>query len=503
MAGNNRSYVNIKLGVPMQHSLKKTFLALSISICLTPIAYATNGLAPTGLGQVHKAMGGAAAGNPQNTTTMMTNPAAGSFVDSGFDVGIELFRPKRTAKNNSDFQPSGTNSPSPDAQGDPTNPPPYDTLNPQGTLTKGTEYSGDGKKNFLIPEFAYNRNYGGFSVGISAYGNGGMNTQYDKSPAFAADALGTVPVGGIPNGQGGTIPAGTTGIPVEIGATPDHQPDSVFNFNSTKTGPKGTTGVNLEQLFIAPTISKKLNAKHSVGLSLNLVWQRFEAKGLSALTAGSTNPTKFTDNGKSSATGIGATIGWMGQFSDRFTMGASYRLKTKMGKFKEYAGLFPDGGEMHVPAALTVGASAKVTPSTTIAADIQQIYYSDVAATGNAFKPSGFGGKDGPGFGWDDQTVIKLGVKQQMGQKLAMLAGYNHGASPVGPEDTFFNALTPAVVEDHLSLGFEYKVGKNSAITGSYTHTFKNEVKGDVAKGQQFDISMEQNAAGIGFSKKF
>ncbi len=477
-------------GIPMQISLKKTLLALSISICLSPAAFATNGLAPTGLGQVHKAMGGAAVGNPQNTTTMMTNPAAASFVDSGFDVGIELFRPKRTAKNNSDFSPSGARSPY-DAQGKPTNPPPYDTLNPQGTLTKGTEYSGDGKKNFLIPEFSYNRNYGGFSLGISAYGNGGMNTQYDNSPAFAADALSA---NGIPI-------IGNDGKPT--GQTPDHVPDSVFNFNSTSTGPKGTTGVNLEQLFIAPTISKKINAKHSIGLSLNLVWQRFEAKGLSALAAGSINPTKFTDQGKSSATGVGATIGWMGQLNNRFTMGASYRLKTKMSKFEEYAGLFPDGGEMHVPAALTVGASVKVTPKTTVAADIQQIYYSDVAATGNAFKPSGFGGKDGPGFGWDDQTVVKVGVKQQMGQKLALLAGYNHGKSPVGAEDTFFNALTPAVVEDHLSLGFEYKVSKNSAITGSYTHTFKNEVEGDVAKGQQFDISMEQDAAGIGFSKKF
>ncbi len=474
----------------MKQHLTKTLLATSLALAIAPTAYATNGLAPNGLGQVHKAMGGAAVGNPQNTTTMMTNPAAASFVDNGYDVGIELFKPNRTAKNSIDFSPSGTKSPF-DQNGDPTNLPPYDTLNPQGTLTKGTEYSGDGRSMFVIPEVGYKRDVGGFSLGIVAYGNGGMNTQYDDSPAFAADALSA---NGIPI-------IGNDGKPT--GQAPDHVPDSVFNFNSTATGPVGVTGVNLEQLFISPTVSKKINAKHSVGLSLNLVAQRFEAKGLSALKAGSNSPDKFTDQGKSTSTGIGATIGWMGQLSDRFTMGASYRFETKMSEFKKYTGLFPDGGEMHVPAALTIGASGKVTPKTTIAADVQQIYYSKVGATGNAFKSSGFGGKNGPGFGWDDQTVIKLGIKQQINPKLALMAGYNHGKSPVGPEDTFFNALTPAVVEDHLSLGFDYKVNKKSSIVGSYYHAFENEVKGDVAKGQQFDISMDQDAVGIGYSRKF
>jgi long-chain fatty acid transport protein len=118
-----------------------------------------------------------------------------------------------------------------------------------------------------------------------------------------------------------------------------------------------------------------------------------------------------------------------------------------------------------------------------------------------------FGMTDGPGFGWDDQTVIKVGLKQQVNPKLAVMVGYNHGDSPMGPEDTFFGALTPAVVEDHLSLGWDYKLSKNSSIVGSYTHTFANEVKGDKNadpnKFQPFDLEMDQDAFGIGFSKKF
>lgn len=473
----------------MNQIFKKRVLAASIALLMTPAVYATNGLAPTGLGQVHKAMGGAAVGNPQNTTSLMTNPAAASFVSDGFDVAGELFKPNRTIKNNTPFTASGA-SPY-DAQGNPVNPPPYGTLTPGASIAAGTSYSGDGKSVFFIPEAGYKKTMGNYSIGITAYGNGGMNTQYNKSPAFAADALSA---NGIPI-------IGNDGKPT--GQAPDHQPDSVFNFNSTSTGPKGTTGVNLEQLFIAPTVSVKLNKKHSVGLSVNLVAQRFEAKGLSALAAGSTDPANFTDRGSSTATGIGATIGWMGQLSDTFTVGASYRMKTKMSKFKEYAGLFPDHGRMDIPAALTVGLSIKPTPATTLAFDLQKIYYSDVHAIGNPFAQSGFGGKDGPGFGWDDQLVYKMGLKNQVNPKLAVMAGFNYGASPVGPEDTFFNALTPAVVEEHLSLGFDYKLSKNSSLVGSYIHTFGNEVKGNPALGQQYDLHMDQDAVGIGYSKTF
>ena len=107
----------------MQHNLKKTLLAASLSLAIAPAVYATNGMAPTGLGQIHKGMGGAAVGNPQNTTTLMTNPAAGSFISDGFDVGLELFKPDRSATSN---LPAGAGSPG------------------------GVTYSGNGKSTFQV-----------------------------------------------------------------------------------------------------------------------------------------------------------------------------------------------------------------------------------------------------------------------------------------------------------------------------------------------------------------
>ncbi len=426
----------------MEYQLRKSLLAASITIAcvMSPSVHATNGYAPVGLGQIHKAMGGAAVGNPQNTTTMMTNPAAASFIADGYDIGAEIFKPSRKAT----------------------------------STFFGTEYEGDAASAFLIPEVGYKKDMGKNSLGVVVYGNGGMNTSYKpNSPAFPSP------------GGAGAPPAG-----------------SAIPFNATPTGQVGTTGINLVQLFVAPTISRKLGDKHSVGLSLNLVAQQFEAKGISALSANSIDPTNFSDNGKSKSYGVGATLGWMGELSDTFTMGASYRFKTKMDKFDEYKGLFANGGEFDIPAALTVGASAKLGSKTIVAVDVQKIYYSGVDSISNSGQimlPIGSNG--GPGFGWEDQMVYKIGVKTQATPKLAVMAGYNHGSSPVGPEDTFFGVLAPATVEDHLTLGFEYALGKKSSLVGTYRHGFEKTVKGDA--NNPFDISMSQNTVGLAYSKKF
>ena len=410
-------------------------------VIISPAAHATNGLAPIGLGQVHKAMGGAAVGNPQNTTTMMTNPAAASFVADGYDVGAEIFQPNRTA---------------------------ISSL-PVGFGPGGTEFNGDKSNAYLIPEAAYKRDKGRYSLGLVMYGNGGMNTSYENSPVFP------------------------TGAPA---------PNDFAPFNG---GAPSTTGIDLKQIFLAPTISTKLNDNHSVGLSVNLVLQRFHAEGIQAFQGDPrANPADlqaFQDPGTESSHGIGATIGWMGKLSDTFTMGASYRFKTDMSKLDKYSGLFEDGGDLDVPAALTIGASVKVTPKTTVAVDVQKIYYADVGAIGNSAAAGGLGASGGAGFGWEDQTIYKIGMKTQATPKLALMAGYNHGSSPLGSEDTFFGVLAPAVVENHLSIGFEYTLGKKSSVIGTYRHAFENTVNGDAMN--PFNLQMDQNAIGIAYSKQF
>ena len=94
------------------------------------------------------------------------------------------------------------------------------------------------------------------SLGVSVYGNGGMNTDYKK----AIPLLGTTPA-----------------------------------------------GIDLAQLIVAPTVAWNLSPTNTVGVSLNLAYQRFEAKGLQNFANAnfSASPNNVTNKGHDSAYGAG------------------------------------------------------------------------------------------------------------------------------------------------------------------------------------------------------
>ncbi len=257
-----------------------------------------------------------------------------------------------------------------------------------------------------------------------------------------------------------------------------------------------------------------------------MVYQRFKATGLgdfAGVTSADTNTTNsLSDNGYDSSTGIGATIGWQGKLSSAVNAGFSYRSKTSMSKLDKYKGLFAEQGDLSIPSMITAGVSIQATPKTTFAVDVTRINYTDVKSISNAnntatLVPSGgtvavadagLGTDNGAGFGWGDQNILKIGMKHQMNEKMALLAGFNHGKSPISSDQTAFNVLAPATVETHLTLGLDWKLAKNSGVTVQYMHAFENEIKGDGSAGSQTsigqaDIEMSQNSLGVSYTRKF
>lgn len=420
----------------MRHAIKKTLLASSIVLALgSQAAFATNGMAPHGVGIVQKGMGGAAAATSENVMNAATNPAGLSNVKAGWEVGADVFMPDRSSTITGNANP-------------PIN---------------GT-YDGNGKDLFLIPEGGYKKQLNDkHSVGVVVYGNGGMNSSYDRPiPLFDAT-------------------------------------------NTTKPG------INLEQLIVAPTWSMKVNENNSVGVSVNLAYQQFKATGLANFKAQSESGNNLTDNGNDSSTGVGATIGWQGKLSPTVTAGVAYRTKTDMGKLDKYKGLFAEQGDLDMPAATTVGVAWQATPKTLIAADVQHIEYSKIKSMANTNTAGGqLGADNGSGFGWKDQTVYKLGVKHQVKPDFAVLAGYNHAKNPIQTSQTLFNVLAPATVEDHVSLGGEWKLNDKAKVAAVYTHALDNTVKGSNSiattnppGGGEANLNMKQNSIGVSYSVEF
>jgi long-chain fatty acid transport protein len=339
---------------------------------------------------------------------------------------------------------------------------------------------GDESTNFLIPEFGYIKMINDKRAwGVAVYGNGGMNTDY-KTGIYSTSAA--------------------------VGALNDQTP----------------TGVNLAQLFIAPTYAMKIDDTNTFGVSLNLIYQTFEADGLSNFIGfkedPSTGKTGLTDQGEDSSTGYSIKLGWTGEINDTISMGFTYQTESEMGKFDKYKDLFANDGEFNIPAHYTLGIAIKASPQVNVAVDVQTIKYSDIPAIAN--KNCGFttphpgscdlGDPAGPGFGWEDMTVIKLGVDYQLRDDLVVRAGWNHGGQPIPSTETAFNVIAPAVVEDHLTLGATWTMANKAELSAFFMHALENEVKGSSpGPGAGFsnaghgDIKMSQNALGIAYGWSF
>jgi long-chain fatty acid transport protein len=152
-----------------------------------------------------------------------------------------------------------------------------------------------------------------------------------------------------------------------------------------------------------------------------------------------------------------------------------------------------------------------------VALDYQKIYYSGVRAIANSSANQAPLGSDaGPGFGWQDIGVVKLGVQWQYDSNLTLRAGYNHGQNPIRSADVSFNILAPGVVQDHFTLGFTKQLDKTSELSGMFMYAKKSTVSGpSMFNGSAFSgmnlstglisesISMNQKSFGIQYGRKF
>lgn len=321
-------------------------------------------------------------------------------------------------------------------------------FSPKRSVTQGTATTQSEKNAFLVPEFGYiGAANGGVTYGLTVYGNGGMNTDY---------------------------PAPVLGGP-------------------------GATGVNLEQLIVAPVLSYKVSSDTSVGVSPLLIRQTFSAKGLQ-------NQFGVASSGTDTSTGLGVRLGVYSRLSRGVAFGASYSPKTNMSKFDKYAGLFAEQGKFDIPANYAMGVAVDVSPSVKVAADFQKIQYSGVKAIANASltnMSNGLGAVNGPGFGWKDANVLKLGVEWKYNETWVLRAGYNRTTNPVPSADVMFNILAPGVMTSHYTLGATYQLSKNSEMTWAYMYAPENSVSGFDMNSVPTTIRMSQQSLGVQYSWKF
>lgn len=436
---------------------------LAAGVMVSPLAHATNGYFAHGYGMKAKGMAGVGIALPQDSLAAATNPAGMVMVGDRIDFGVDLFKPVRSTS----------------TTGVATTPFAMIPLTGPGT---SAEYSGNGDASFLIPEFGYNRMINSnSSFGVSVYGNGGMNTSYGD---LNARTFGPAPYPGCP-------------APGVFGC--------------------GKAGVDLSQLFIAPTYSTMITPDNALGVSLNLAHQAISVYGFQNFAGLSNTNTAVSNTGYDTSNGWGLKLGWIGKITPDVTLGATYQTKTKMGKFSKYSGLFAEQGGFDIPETYGIGITAKTTPDLTLAADIQQINYSKVPTLGNSINnlascnlfggttaTTCLGGSNGAGFGWRDMTVFKLGASYAYSQDLTLRGGLSTTRQPIPTNETFFNVMAPGVVENHLTLGATWTLGNKGELTVGYMHAFQQTVNGTntVIGGSGVGLKMYEDSIGIAYGWK-
>jgi long-chain fatty acid transport protein len=405
-------------------------------------AMATDGYFSHGYGMKAKGMGGASVASTDNAFAGANNPATAAWAGNRFELGLDLFSPIR------DMSRTGS------------------TAGINATVSSDSNL-------FYVPEFGYNKAISDkLGVGITVYGNGGMNTDYagGQTDCTLAGA-----------GAGKNALCGT-----------------------------GRLGVDLTQLVIAPTIAYKVSDSHSFGVSPLIVQQQFKAEGLQFFQQLSSSQSNVTNNGYDSSNGVGVRLGYLGKLSDSLNLGVAYSPKISMSKFEKYKGLFADGGNFDIPENYSAGVSFQASPAIRAAFDYSFIKYSGVPSVGNASNSTGaLGAANGRGFGWGDVNVYKLGVEWQASQSLTVRAGYNVGDNPVQSRDVTFNILAPGVITTHYTLGGTYAMSKESELTFAYMYAPSNSVSGTSlftslgVNGGNETIKMSQQSLGVQMAWKY
>ena len=190
--------------------------------------------------------------------------------------------------------------------------------------------------------------------------------------------------------------------------------------------------------------------------------------------------------------------------------GLSAQTKMSMGKLTNYAGLFADGGAFDIPASATVGLAWDATKDMTVMLDYQRIWYSGVPTIANPF-PNGMnplGGVNGPGFGWKDVGVIKLGAAWRSSPTMTWRVGYAYSTNPVQSSQVTLNILAPGVVRNHLSAGGSWKMNTRDTLDFSLEYVPTSSVTGNEMTPMgptpgTVKLSMHQFAITVGWKRTF
>jgi len=438
------------------------------------LAQATDVFRLEGFGAVSRGMGGTAVAHDVGPAGMMTNPATLSLMQDGDQIlgGLDLVTTDITVENKS-----------------------------TGERVSSGEHANN-RGPYMAPELAITKRIGDWSLGVGAFAQGGLGTEYGTG-SFLSRAT-----GGLATGLDNSSRLLVLNIPFAA------------SFKVTDKLSVGGSldamwqGLNLNLLLGADQVGSLIGAGRANGSLVPVLG------GLPALRGAHFSLTKNQPLGSGvDSWGYGGKLGMVYKATPDTTLGTSYTFKSQMDDMEggatltavdAVAGQIPLKGRIKIqdfqmPAHLDLGFSQRVTPQWTVAVDVSRVFWKDVMKDIKVAFVADGGGDINILLPQDykDQTVLSLGTAYDVSEQLTLRGGLRF-ASQALQSSTLF-AVIPATPKTHLSAGLTYALSKQSKIDFAYSHAFKETMDNTSLPNTSAPIQVKhaQNNATINFRYSF
>lgn len=404
-------------------------------------ANATDVFRLEGFGAVSRAMGGTATAYDVGAAGMMTNPATLSLMAPGAELylGLDVITTDINVNNRATGENASSNSHS-------RNRGPY-----------------------AAPEVAYTRRTGPWSLGVGAFAQGGLGTEYGNSSFLSRTSSGA-------NSQ---LENSSRLLVLNIPFAASYEVNDRLSVGGSLDAM--WMGLNLDLLLGADQVGSLIGGGRVNGSLVPVLG------GLPGLDGAHFSLTKNQPLASGvDAWGFGGKLGMTYKLSKDTTMGAAYTLKSRVNDLEgnatltavdTVAGMVPLQGKITIrdfqmPASLNLGLSHHVNDRLLVTADLSRVFWKDAMQDIDVgFVANGGGTLDIllP-QNYKDQTILALGTAYRTGNWT--LRGGARIASSALRSDLLF-AVIPATPKKHISAGVSYDFSKENSVHFAYSHAFK------------------------------
>lgn len=438
------------------------------------VAQATDVFRLEGFGAISRAMGGTAVAHDVGPAGMMTNPATLSLMPDGDQalIGLDLVTTDIKVTNK--------------ATGE--------------SVSSDTHANNRGP--YMAPEAAYTKRIGAWSLGVGAFAQGGLGTEYGNG-SFLSRAS-----GGLATGLENSSRLLVLNIPFAA----SYQVTDKLTIGGSIDAM--WEGLNLDLLLGADQVGSLIGAGRASGSLVGALG------GLPDLRGAHFSLTKdqFLGSGVD-AWGVGGKLGMLYRVTPETIVGASYTLKSQMNDMEGratltaidwIAGQIAFGGKIQIkdfqmPAHLDLGISQRLGSQWLVTADVSRVFWKDVMKDIKVSFTADAGGDINILLPQDykDQTILSLGTAYELNDSLTLRGGLRLATQALRSSTLF--AVIPATPRKHLSAGLTYAFSKQAKLDFAYSHAFKETMDNTSLPNTSapIEVTHAQNNATLNFRYSF